>query len=380
MPIVFETPGLLDLRAITTFGINAKPNNPSPIGFFGTGLKYALAVLAREGCRVEIHIGGKPYYISTEREQFREKDFGFIKLCPIGTGLFKGKEIELPFTTELGKNWELWQAFRELYSNTLDEGGDTYKYSGMEFFRFDPKVSTSIIIEGGNFDKEYEERGKNFLEGGLRTAEEEIHAGVQVFDKESKHIYYRGMRVYDLQKPSRLTYNILRKITLTEDRTAAYSFQVEQIIREYAISTPEKAIVEKILTAPKETYEAKFDFSGMSYDPSLTFQEAVSSARNSNTVYVNASARMLVRSRSVGFRRMEEAKHWMTKMADAAEEKDWGRVASIASENDEEFTKFMRLRAPKRLPELEKVEEVYEEPAPPGVYLPGDELDEEYPF
>jgi len=45
--ITFENDGEIDLRAISQFGINVKTGD-SPIGFFGTGLKYALAVLMRE--------------------------------------------------------------------------------------------------------------------------------------------------------------------------------------------------------------------------------------------------------------------------------------------------------------------------------------------
>ena len=57
MPIVHSTPGLIDLRAFTTFGVNSKPNSKNPIGYFGTGLKYAVAVLARHKCPVTVWIG-----------------------------------------------------------------------------------------------------------------------------------------------------------------------------------------------------------------------------------------------------------------------------------------------------------------------------------
>ena len=43
--IVHENLGLIDPRAFTTRGLNAKPNTKSPIGYFGTGLKKALKLL-----------------------------------------------------------------------------------------------------------------------------------------------------------------------------------------------------------------------------------------------------------------------------------------------------------------------------------------------
>ena len=44
----FITPTDLPLDAFTTFGVNHKPNTDSPIGYFGTGLKYVVAIVARQ--------------------------------------------------------------------------------------------------------------------------------------------------------------------------------------------------------------------------------------------------------------------------------------------------------------------------------------------
>ena len=46
--IVFENPGEIDIRSISTFGVSVKEGD-NPIGFFGTGLKYAIVVLLRTG-------------------------------------------------------------------------------------------------------------------------------------------------------------------------------------------------------------------------------------------------------------------------------------------------------------------------------------------
>ena len=54
--IIFENPGEIDPVAIITFGINVKESD-HPIGFFGTGLKYALAILLREGQPITIQSG-----------------------------------------------------------------------------------------------------------------------------------------------------------------------------------------------------------------------------------------------------------------------------------------------------------------------------------
>lgn len=46
--VQFRTPGLIPLEAFDTMGISAKVGD-HPIGRFGTGLKYAVAVILREG-------------------------------------------------------------------------------------------------------------------------------------------------------------------------------------------------------------------------------------------------------------------------------------------------------------------------------------------
>jgi len=46
--IVFGNDGGLDLQAAMTFGVSAKETN-NPFGQFGTGLKYAVAILLRTG-------------------------------------------------------------------------------------------------------------------------------------------------------------------------------------------------------------------------------------------------------------------------------------------------------------------------------------------
>ena len=48
MSIIFTNQGEIDIRAVTTFGVSVKNDN-SAIGMFGTGLKYAIAIILRHG-------------------------------------------------------------------------------------------------------------------------------------------------------------------------------------------------------------------------------------------------------------------------------------------------------------------------------------------
>lgn len=102
----------LDLAFLTTFGLSVKVGE-NPIGQFGTGLKYAIAVILRGGGSCSIVNSDQRLDLHAKREVVRGKEVERIY----------ANDLPLPFTTELGKNWEPWMAFRELLSNSWDEGG-----------------------------------------------------------------------------------------------------------------------------------------------------------------------------------------------------------------------------------------------------------------
>lgn len=281
--VVFRTPGKLDLRSITVFGLNAKPNSSNPIGYFGTGLKYSIAVLARHNLKTTIWIGDTKWTVETDPTKFRNKDFKSIQLRRHRKTLGIGKRIELPFTTELGKTWELWQAFRELYANTLDEQGETFLCDlttdgvmRVQGVTLAPKQCTHIIVEGEEFVQEYLEREKTFLPDALRQQPNE--EPVQRFDRPSKFIYWRGMRVHDLREPSEFTWNILAPIDLTEDRTAKYEFQLRTRIEEYLRNHAPKDVIQQAITSPYGKFEHRLSFDYHYTAPSSTFIEAVKDA------------------------------------------------------------------------------------------------------
>lgn len=277
--IAFVTPGEIPIRAFTHFGINSKPNAENPIGYFGTGLKYALAVLARIGWPVVIMRGRDKYTLELAPDEFRGKDFNFINL--IHENDVVSERIELPYTTELGKNWDAWQIFRELYANTLDEGGAASIVEGS--YRL-PVTDATCILVGGQMADEYKTREKTFLPEAKAALKD---ARIQIVERSSKFLYYRGLRVVDLQKPSALTYNILRSVDLTEDRTAKFQWQIDDAVKAFlALVCDDSDLIE---TALAGEYESELDFSnGVYSQPSEAFKVAAEAfkARTSLQTYV----------------------------------------------------------------------------------------------
>lgn len=328
--VVFETDTILDLRAITTFGINAKPNSESPIGFFGTGLKYAIAVCLREGCPIDVVIDGKKHKFRLEQGEFRDKQFGFVWMSYPRHRFLGEVQAQMPFTTELGKKWELWQAFRELYSNTLDEGGDVDLMKDGEKYPL-VKGKTYILVGGAAFVQEYFDKDKTFLPEASRNRYDKP---VEHFLTGSNHIYYRGMRIFDLEKPSRVTYNILANIDLTEDRTAKYPFQLESIIRNYIAESEDQELIKVAMESPPGTYEHRFDFGSTYTPPSPVFSSYV---RTHKKNIHNETVFPYIDTYDPSARKEAVKKTLAEQFVEMLQAEDWNALESFMQDNKDEI-------------------------------------------
>lgn len=274
MTVYFGTTGQIDLDVIRTMGVSVKETE-NPIGFFGTGLKYAIATLLRTGHKIILKTGDRMIEFTTKPKEIRGKTFNVV---------FMGEE-QLGFTTELGKNWEVWQAYRELYSNTIDELG-TITSNHIEY-------ETMFIVSGPEIDQVHSERSKIFLmnEPWITHEQVEVHRG------QSNYLYYRGVRVATLVKPTRFTYNLICDMRLTEDRTLASIFDANYKLSMRLPRIPNEVFCEKIIDPSWEGYEKTLNFE-MCHNPSEEFLETLEKHRSD--ARLNESYReMLLRHRKV---------------------------------------------------------------------------------
>lgn len=282
--LCFVTDGSIDLRAFTTFGFNAKPNTTNPIGFFGTGLKLATAVIARLGCKMTVMIDGVQHEFYTKETSFRGKTFQQIRMRKRKGLMSRWQYQEMPYTTELGKNWEPWQVFRELESNTRDENGKTFiiedeEPHGMSFLNDDHRGKTVIIIDEPSVVKCYDEIDTIFLPEGLELRTETNRC--QAFNVGSKYLFYRGMRVVELNKPSAFTYNIKAEQRLTEDRTL-YSWNAAWEARQLIMESTDESFVDAVVQLEDEKFwEGHIEFDDAYAVSSETFRKVVGRRKRS---------------------------------------------------------------------------------------------------
>ena len=282
MKLVFKNKGLIDPLALELFGASSKADS-SAIGFFGTGLKYAISVLLREGCSVELFRGTKPAIVFTKKRMKMRNDYFDVILMD-------GKN--LGFTTRLGVNWSVDAAYRELYCNTKDEGGTIRTDDD------DAKVKeaghTVFVVRGACALQAHAGRHSIILESTARL----ISSGVEIHNGGSKAIFYKGINAQKTKKSSLYTYNIVSNQTLTEDRTLKFSWAADGEIAECILRCEDADVLRDVLTAKDCYYEASIIFHDREHvTPSTVFLDTIASLIAAKT-QLSASARQMFSTRN----------------------------------------------------------------------------------
>lgn len=286
--VIFENAGEIDLRTISTFGCSVKETS-NPIGFFGTGLKYALAVLIRTGHAISIQSGKTVTEIISRKEEIRGKEFDFI--C----GVCDSVTTPLGFTTELGKNWLPWMAYRELYCNANDEHEGRIYSSGEVL---EPQGGkTRVIVTGAEILAIF----NNSSEFILKSQPLAVCGVVEVHAGETSSLFYRGIKVGNFEKPALFTYNITEHTTLTEDRTVSDIHSCRNRIGRALSTHGEKAVLEKILIASNGNIESHFDYHGWGDVPCDDFLETIGTLQRSSLMLINQTAVRVWREKTGNF-------------------------------------------------------------------------------
>ena len=261
MPVIFTNPGVIDIEAAMTLGVNAKVGT-HPIGQFGTGLKYAIAVLLRTGHSVTLYAGLERFSFSTLRKETRGTEYDLVQM--------NGKS--LGFTTALGKKWAVWQAFRELYSNAKDEGGETW----LEANGNADSLAQRLLLWSGRRWRKFTKTSTitSFAATG-RNSTTDPASSVEIY--RGSGIFYKGIRVDS--RPTAFAYNFLSHVQLTEDRTIGNSWLVEYYLAEAVRRAPKADFLQEILSKP-DIAEHRFNWDGISSKEVAALLRKASSAGN----------------------------------------------------------------------------------------------------
>lgn len=111
--------GTIEHDAFHLLGATSKREDDTKIGYFGSGLKYAIAWMLRNSISFKVFSNAKEVKFDVKETEFRGKKIGVITV--------DGKKTSL--TTDLGPDWTGWFALREIICNALDEEGGTYGFT-----------------------------------------------------------------------------------------------------------------------------------------------------------------------------------------------------------------------------------------------------------
>lgn len=262
MPVYFANRGHIDLSVIRVMGVSVKETD-TPIGYFGTGLKFAIATLLRTGHYISLFTGGTTYTFTTRDVEVRGRTFRQVFM----------NDEPLPFTTDLGKNWEVWQAYRELHSNTLDESGVITDKPTTD--------DTVFVVQGPEVERVYSVRGEIFLQ----SKPLEVLDGVEIHPQPSSFVYYRGVRVAQLPEKCCFTYNVTTNLELTEDRTLKSMWALEYLL-ETKIPTTKSERIAHALISGSDTWDQNLNFTYCA-TPSEVFMNVARRFRNDANVSSN---------------------------------------------------------------------------------------------
>ena len=223
--VCFSNKGEVPINAFKLLGASSKRNDNSKIGYFGTGLKYAIAVMLKQKIDFKIYSGEKEVKISTRKTKFLDDTVDVMTV--------NGEKTSI--TLDAGIDWKPWFAIREIYSNAIDEGGEMIlgqTPTGQEGF-------TKIFIDADSEQLKdiFKDWGAFFTQNrdiAFRNARGSLLPKLPTVPE---YIAFRkGIRVYESRKHSVFDYD-LPDVEINESRVATYSWQVNERCSELLASS-----------------------------------------------------------------------------------------------------------------------------------------------
>lgn len=218
--LLIENKGEIDPNAFTLMGGTTKRGETAKIGQWGSGNKYAVACLLRNNVPFKVFSGEREVLFTTE-----EKDFRGTKLQQI---LVDGKETSL--TTEMGFDWRVWFAIREIYSNAIDEGGEIVVPSTEKILPREGK--TRVYIAHTPEVKSIIDNWSHYFSAERTDILYERDSDNRVFSNDNKdqilNLYRKGIRCVDTEEKSLFHYDC--DFEINESRVVSNTYGVKKKI------------------------------------------------------------------------------------------------------------------------------------------------------
>ncbi len=206
--------GEIEPEALHLVGASTKRHDKSKIGQFGSGNKYALAYFLRNNYEIKVFAGKNEIKIDRISRKALGSKYNVITINGEATSI----------TDEMGKDWTIWQAMREIYCNALDEGGcsiDTVDnivpIDGETHFYLSNTPDAVDFLE--NFDQYFATNKKVLFECPTGRILEK--------SGDKANIYRKGIKCMITNKSSLYDYDF-NDIEIDENRLVKYFWKTEE--------------------------------------------------------------------------------------------------------------------------------------------------------
>lgn len=260
--------GEIDPQALHLVGASTKVGDDSKIGQFGSGNKYALCYLLRNSYDIRVFAGDRELNLETKPHEFGGQTFHRVYVDGEPTSL----------TTQMGKDWDLWQAMRELYCNAVDEGGNTIDFTDdvtptKGETHFYVECTADVLEFMTNFDK-------YFLSPSRIICEVPGYGRISHKSGKEANVYRKGIRCYDTERTSVYDYD-LDDIKISEDRLVQYPWRVVPAIWDLIFNCDNEQVIRTFLARCCENFSLEGNVDDISTiyatEVSPTFLEVISS-------------------------------------------------------------------------------------------------------
>lgn len=233
--IQIKNNGLIEPQALYLLGASTKRNDSSKIGQFGSGNKYAIAYLLRNGYEIKVFSGLNEIKIETKEEVFRENKFQVLYI--------NGERTSI--TTDTGTvGWNnIWMCLRELISNSMDEGG--YEMNFVNTIQ-PAENQTHFYIQNKSDTREFVINYDNYFSTNKEVLFE-CEAG-QILKKtgDKINIYRKGIRCFDTNKNGIFDYSF-SEIEIDENRMVKYNWKINEKMWDLIFRCDKEDIIMQIL-------------------------------------------------------------------------------------------------------------------------------------
>ena len=214
--VLFVNEGEIPVNAFKLLGASSKRGDASKIGFYGTGLKYAIALMLRENIGFKVYSGVNEVKIGKRSTKFLDQKIDVMTV--------NGEKTSI--TLDAGIDWEPWFAIREIYSNTIDEGGQMKV--GTEIEPEPLKTKIYVDLDSEKLKDIFANWNDYFTTS--RVIKEKLADG-NILPKLPSNPYYtvfrKGIRAYSNTTHSLFDYD-LQSLEINESRVAKYSWQTQE--------------------------------------------------------------------------------------------------------------------------------------------------------